>query len=67
MNDHKPLFDSRPDYIVCTCMGVMHSEIVDAIRAGDNSLEKLADRFFIGTGCSSCVPEVLEILQQEQK
>lgn len=67
MNDYKPLLNNRPDYIVCTCMGVMYSEIMHAIENGADSFEKLADMFFIGTGCSSCVPEVMELLQEHKK
>lgn len=68
MNDYKPpLLSNRPDYIVCTCMGVMCSEIIQAIDAGADSFEKLADQFFVGTGCSSCVPEVMELLQERKK
>lgn len=62
--DKSPL-TNRPDYLVCTCFGVMYSEICQAIKNGCNTFEQLQDTFMIGTGCSSCVAEVHEILQQE--
>ena len=51
------------DHLVCVCMGVMNSEICQAIDEGDDSFEKLQKKFEVGTGCSSCVGEVNEILQ----
>ena len=64
MNYKSPL-TNRPDYLVCTCFGVMYSEICDAINNGSKSFESLQESLMIGTGCSSCVDEVHEILQQE--
>jgi bacterioferritin-associated ferredoxin len=55
----------RPDYLVCTCMGVMHSDIVAAIEAGNTTYKALQDTLMVGTGCSSCVQEVHEILKEE--
>ncbi len=55
----------RPDYLVCTCMAVMHSEIVDAIKAGATTYQALQDILMVGTGCNSCVQEVHDILQRE--
>lgn len=56
---------SRPDYLVCTCFGVMYSEIQQAIANGCNNFEKLQEALMVGTGCSSCVDEVREILAEE--
>ena len=55
------------DYLVCTCMEVMHSDIKQAIQEGDDSFNELSDKLGVGTGCSSCVDEVHEILAQESK
>lgn len=55
----------RPDYLVCTCMGVMYSDIVAAIAAGHATYQDLQDTLMVGTGCSSCVQEVHEILKEE--
>jgi NAD(P)H-nitrite reductase large subunit len=55
----------RPDYLVCTCMAVMHSDIVDAIKSGATTYEALQDKLMVGTGCNSCVQEVHDILAEE--
>lgn len=57
----------RPDYLVCTCMGVMHSDIVASIAQGNDSYAQLQDVLLVGTGCSSCVEEVKDILAHEIK
>lgn len=66
MNDERrsPLAQ-RPDYLVCTCMGVMYSEIVDAIHGGADSFTALKEQLMVGTGCNSCVPEIHDILAEE--
>lgn len=64
MLEKSPLFQ-RPDYLVCTCMGVMHSDIVQAIQNGSTTYEKLQETLLVGTGCNSCVEEVKDILKNE--
>lgn len=56
----------KNEHLVCTCMGVMYSEICQAIDEGKNSFQDLADEFMVGTGCSSCVPEIQDILQKKK-
>lgn len=56
----------KPDYLVCTCMGVMYSDICEAIKSGMDTFEALSDALGVGTGCSSCVQEVHEILANYQ-
>lgn len=59
---------SRPvatDYLVCTCMGVMYSEIKSAIKNGSKTFDSLSQDLGVGTGCSSCVAEVETILKEE--
>lgn len=58
---------SRPDYLVCTCMAVMHSDIIKAIQEGDVTYELLQEKLLVGTGCNSCVEEVKMILAEEKK
>lgn len=55
------------DYLVCTCMGVMYTDICDAIDAGARTFEALSEKLGVGTGCSSCVQEVGQILQSRLK
>ena len=65
MQNYKSPLHERPDYLVCTCFGVMYSEICAAIKNGAKNFDSLQDSLMVGTGCSSCVAEVKEILQQE--
>ena len=65
-NSQSPLL-KRPDYLVCTCMGVMYSDIVKAIHEGANSFEKLSEVLMVGTGCNSCIPETEAILVEENR
>lgn len=62
MDDKKSLLAQRPDYLVCTCMGVMFSEIVEAIENGATDFQALQDELLVGTGCNSCIPEIEQIL-----
>ena len=64
MSFKSPL-EQKPDYLVCTCMEVMHSEIVESIKKGNNNFELLKQELGVGTGCSSCVCEVKEILEED--
>lgn len=65
MADIKSPLEQKPDYLVCTCMGVMASEIRDAIEQGNTTFEELSEVLMVGTGCNSCVPEVCDILKDE--
>lgn len=66
MSYQSPLFQ-RPDYLVCTCMGVMYSDILTSIKEGNDSYQKLQDALLVGTGCNSCVEEVKMIVKEEVK
>ena len=66
MSYQSPLFQ-RPDYLVCTCMGVMYSDIIKSIEEGNDSYQKLQDALLVGTGCNSCVEEVKMIVKEEVK
>ena len=52
------------DYVVCACMDVMRSELVRAIEGGVTTFEELQDQFGVGTGCSSCVDEVKQLVRE---
>ncbi|HEV2917037.1 MAG TPA: (2Fe-2S)-binding protein [Candidatus Babeliales bacterium] len=58
----KSPLELKPDYLVCTCMGIMYSEICTAIQEGKNSFLQLSEHLMVGQGCSSCVEEIKEIL-----
>lgn len=59
------MIDNKPDYLVCTCMGVMYSDICRAIEDGCTDYASLQDLLMVGTGCSSCVQEVHDILKEQ--
>ena len=61
----KSPLESRPDYLICTCMCVMYSDIVDAIKAGSKTFDDLSAELLVGTGCNSCVAEIEQILVEE--
>lgn len=42
------------DYIVCECFDVTLGEIIDSIKAGNNTLEALMDDTDAGTACELC-------------
>lgn len=65
MRDSKSPLAQRPDYLVCTCLGVMYSDIVQTIQEGADTYQKLQDILLVGTGCNSCVAEVKDILSEE--
>lgn len=68
MNEQKPCCGNPcSDYLVCTCMGVMYSDICKAIDQGCKDFEALAEQLMVGTGCSSCKDEIEEILNKKIK
>jgi len=46
-------------------MEVMKSDIVKEIKEGAETFDELSNKLGVGTGCSSCVDEVHEILAEE--
>ena len=42
------------DYIVCECFDVTLGEIIDSIKAGNNTLELLMEDTDAGTACKLC-------------
>ena len=45
------------DEIICTCAGVTYGEIVDAIKNGADTLEKLQEATDAGNYCGFCISE----------
>jgi ferredoxin-nitrate reductase len=50
--------------LVCSCNNVGEGNLLNAIKNGHESLEKLCAFTGAGTGCGSCKPEVLKILER---
>ena len=53
--------DSGP--LVCSCHQVGQKAIVEAIHAGDRSVEALGARLACGTQCGSCIPELKSLIE----
>lgn len=59
--------EKMPDYLVCACMCVMYSEIIEAIDSGRKTFDDLSAQLLVGTGCNSCVAEIEQILKERVK
>ena len=66
MSKFESLIEKRPDFIVCTCFEVSYHDLISAISEGDNTLDLLVERFGVTTGCSSCLPDIEELLKEYQ-
>jgi nitrite reductase (NADH) large subunit len=53
--------------VVCNCNKVTESAVCDAIAAGANSTDALAEVTRAGTGCGSCKGELSQLLQKRAK
>ncbi len=51
--------------LVCSCNSVGEGNIKQAIQGGCHDLKSLCQATAAGTGCGSCKPEVLQILEKE--
>lgn len=58
------LLMQKSDYIVCTCMCVMYSDILRALDQGASTFDHLQELLYVGTGCSSCVQEIHDIIEK---
>ncbi|MCI0508252.1 MAG: molybdopterin-dependent oxidoreductase [Gammaproteobacteria bacterium] len=55
-------------HIVCACFGVGEKQIVHAIREkGCSSVEAIGATLKAGTNCGSCIPELQQLLQSQDK
>ncbi|MDD2584586.1 MAG: (2Fe-2S)-binding protein [Bacteroidales bacterium] len=53
------------DEIICNCMEVYKSEIVEAIKSkGLKTVEEVGEATDAGTGCGGCQDDIQEILDQ---
>ena len=49
--------------LVCSCFGVRHAEIEDAVKQGRGSVEAVGIALLAGTNCGSCRPEIRKIVE----
>ncbi len=52
------------DRIVCTCLGVSESTIIQAIQNGAHTLEEIEEATQAGTICGACLDDIQEILDR---
>ena len=56
------------DIEICHCMGIMKSEIENAIKdKGLKTVEEVQDETTAGTGCGGCIPDIEDILKEINK
>ncbi len=48
-------------------MGVMYSDICDALEKGCKNFDDLSESLGVGTGCTSCVDEIEQIVADQAK
>ncbi len=54
------------DEVVCNCMGVTASEIIDAINSGAGTIEEIQEATGAGTVCGGCISDIEELLKNRE-
>ena len=49
---------------ICHCMGVTRGTIVDAVKGGADTVDKVGEETEAGTGCGGCRDKIAEIIEQ---
>jgi len=52
---------------VCLCKNVSQEQIVDAIHHGAHTLEEIVKVTLASTGCGTCKPQIIKILDETLK
>ena len=66
------LLNQQPDEqftqgkLVCSCLKVRENTIIDAIKAGCDSVDNLGDKLQCGTNCGSCKSELSQMVKQHK-
>ncbi|NQU33791.1 MAG: (2Fe-2S)-binding protein [Bacteroidetes bacterium] len=50
--------------IICNCMQITRGEIIEAIKAGNLTIEEIGDETEAGTVCGSCHDELEDIIKE---
>ena len=53
--------------IVCHCHQVTKQEIIDKVKEGCDTVEKIGEATGAGTGCGGCQGEIQEIIDQTKQ
>lgn len=55
----------KEDPVICVCMQVRKSEIIEVIKnEGCSTLSEIQKFTDVGLGCGSCIEEIEEILEE---
>lgn len=54
------------DKIICKCLSVKYSQIIDDMANGSDNIEKIMKNTGATTCCGGCTSEVLRILKREK-
>lgn len=54
------------DELICNCMDITKGEIIDAIKDGCDTLEKVQEKTEAGTVCGTCVEDIEDILEEHK-
>ncbi|MDG6774713.1 (2Fe-2S)-binding protein [Thiomicrorhabdus sp. ZW0627] len=52
---------------VCVCYDVMRWEIVESIRQGADTVEKVSDTTYACQGCGGCRPKIESLIEQSSR
>lgn len=63
----QPADCTGPGILVCRCIGVGDRTIREAITKGARTPEEIGERCGAGTGCRSCRPDLLALLDEEHQ
>lgn len=55
------------DKVVCYCLDLKESDIVEAINNGAKTLEEVQDVTGAGSACGSCIGDIEEIIAKTVK
>ncbi|MGL5821652.1 MAG: (2Fe-2S)-binding protein [Sarcina sp.] len=55
------------DKVICYCLDLKESDIVEAINNGAKTLEEIQDATGAGTACGSCIGDIADIMAKNIK
>ncbi len=62
--DSEIMTENSNDRIVCDCTGTRRSKILELIKRGETTLERIEDITGANTGCSSCDADIQNLLDE---
>lgn len=49
---------------VCLCSGVTENQIIEAVKAGEDSIEALSEKLGLGMQCGSCITYTQDLINK---